>query len=184
MVLPVNIDTVYADDGADASVKLHQQHHDTIHAAINTLTAGRAAFVRYTTGNITLNSNVWANMPSLGTCAVAAAVGDILEASVNLRVGTENVALSFDVVSEVSASPVNSFGSGAAAPGQPSGWSATAAQASSITGSVMYTVQSGDISGGTVTCRLRYFGASATNRTASASATSGIHFSVKNLGPA
>jgi hypothetical protein len=34
MVLPVNIDSTYADTG-DASVALHQQHHDTIHAFVN-----------------------------------------------------------------------------------------------------------------------------------------------------
>ena len=33
--LPVNIDSTYADDGGDASVKTHQQHHDTIHTAVN-----------------------------------------------------------------------------------------------------------------------------------------------------
>ncbi len=32
--LPVNLDTTYADSGTDASVKLHQQHHDTLHAAV------------------------------------------------------------------------------------------------------------------------------------------------------
>lgn len=37
MVLPTNIDSVYADDGGDASVKEHQQHHDEIHAAVNAL---------------------------------------------------------------------------------------------------------------------------------------------------
>lgn len=35
MTLPVNIDSTYADDGGDASVALHQQHHDEIHAAVN-----------------------------------------------------------------------------------------------------------------------------------------------------
>jgi hypothetical protein len=37
MVLPVNIDSTYADSGTDASVALHQQHHDTIHAGVNSL---------------------------------------------------------------------------------------------------------------------------------------------------
>lgn len=35
--LPVNIDTTYADSGSDASVKVHQQHHDTIHSLLNLL---------------------------------------------------------------------------------------------------------------------------------------------------
>ena len=34
--LPVNIDTTYSDAG-DASVKLHQQYHDTVHAYVNKL---------------------------------------------------------------------------------------------------------------------------------------------------
>lgn len=33
--LPVNVDTTYADDAGDASVKTHQQHHDEIHAFVN-----------------------------------------------------------------------------------------------------------------------------------------------------
>lgn len=35
MPLPVNVDTTYADDGGDASVKTHQQHHDIVHGAVN-----------------------------------------------------------------------------------------------------------------------------------------------------
>lgn len=35
MVLPVNIDSSYADDGTDGSVALHQQNHDQIHAFVN-----------------------------------------------------------------------------------------------------------------------------------------------------
>lgn len=35
MPLPVNIDTTYADDATQPGVKLHQQHHDTIHAFVN-----------------------------------------------------------------------------------------------------------------------------------------------------
>lgn len=38
--LPVTIDSTYADSGTDASVKLHQQHHDALHALYNTQIAG------------------------------------------------------------------------------------------------------------------------------------------------
>lgn len=34
--LPVNIDTTYADTG-DASVKIHQQHHDLLHGIANAI---------------------------------------------------------------------------------------------------------------------------------------------------
>lgn len=37
MTLPVNVDATYADTG-DPSRKLHQQHHDTIHAFVNDAT--------------------------------------------------------------------------------------------------------------------------------------------------
>lgn len=33
--LPVNIDTTYADSASDASVALHQQHHDALHGTYN-----------------------------------------------------------------------------------------------------------------------------------------------------
>lgn len=33
--LPVNIDSTYADNGGDASVKIHQQHHDSLHGIAN-----------------------------------------------------------------------------------------------------------------------------------------------------
>ena len=33
--LPANIDTTYADSGTDLSVKVHQQHHDLVHAYVN-----------------------------------------------------------------------------------------------------------------------------------------------------
>lgn len=33
--LPVNVDSTYSDDTGDASVKLHQQHHDSIHTIAN-----------------------------------------------------------------------------------------------------------------------------------------------------
>lgn len=33
--LPVNIDATYPDSGTDPSDKIHQQHHDAIHAIVN-----------------------------------------------------------------------------------------------------------------------------------------------------
>lgn len=35
MVLPENIDATYGDNAGDATVQLHQQHHDEIHATLN-----------------------------------------------------------------------------------------------------------------------------------------------------
>ena len=41
--LPVNVDSAYADDGADATVKLHQQHHDVLHGFANEFDTGTRA---------------------------------------------------------------------------------------------------------------------------------------------
>lgn len=41
--LPVNIDASYLDDGTDASVQAHQEHHDAIHALYNNLVGSGAA---------------------------------------------------------------------------------------------------------------------------------------------
>jgi hypothetical protein len=52
--LPVNIDTTYADTG-DASVKLHQQHHDALHGIINdfdTAVVGTSGFVPVGNGTV------------------------------------------------------------------------------------------------------------------------------------
>jgi len=45
MVLPVNIDTSYPDDPLTPSRKVHQQHHDTVHADINGIRAAYDAAV-------------------------------------------------------------------------------------------------------------------------------------------
>lgn len=37
MALPIDVDASFADDTQDPGVKAHQQHHDEIHAAINSL---------------------------------------------------------------------------------------------------------------------------------------------------
>jgi hypothetical protein len=53
--LPINVDTTYGDNPNDASVKLHQQHHDTIHGAID---AFDTAFATGSTGDVlTRNSS-------------------------------------------------------------------------------------------------------------------------------
>lgn len=40
MVLSTSVDATYSDDGSDASVKQHQQDHDTIHTAVNAAAGG------------------------------------------------------------------------------------------------------------------------------------------------
>lgn len=55
MPLPVNIDSTYADDGGDATVALHQQHHDEIHAFVN---AGGSS--NPLDGNVVISTRIFA----------------------------------------------------------------------------------------------------------------------------
>jgi hypothetical protein len=53
--LPVNVDTSYADSGTDASVQLHQAHHDAVHNVVNdfdTANAASAGFVPVGNGTV------------------------------------------------------------------------------------------------------------------------------------
>jgi hypothetical protein len=74
MPLPVNIDSTYADDGSDASVQAHQQHHDVIHQFVNSgpfapSITGAAAATRYVGGTTS-------GAPASGTFAVGDLVVD------------------------------------------------------------------------------------------------------------
>lgn len=53
--LPINIDTTYPDSATDASQKLHQQQHDSIHGIVNqfdTANASSAGFVPVGDGSV------------------------------------------------------------------------------------------------------------------------------------
>lgn len=53
--LPVSIDTTYADSNTDASVKVHQQHHDLIHTVVNvfdTANLAQSGFVPVGNGTV------------------------------------------------------------------------------------------------------------------------------------
>lgn len=91
--LPVNIDTTYADDGSDASVQLHQAHHDAIHAIVNAIdTAVPSAAV--------LLAGVVANNQTVSYTLVLADAGKVVEVNnagaVNLTVPL-NASVAFPV---------------------------------------------------------------------------------------
>jgi hypothetical protein len=53
--LPVNVDTTYANSGTDASVKVHQQHHDAVHNVVNDFdiaNSGTAGYVPIGNGTV------------------------------------------------------------------------------------------------------------------------------------
>ena len=138
---------------------------------------------------LTLNSTSWANMPTIASLTIPAAVGDVLEALVETNVDTAASAVFLDAVTEVGGTPTNSFGTGGAALTSTTGdgvrgWVLPVNVSDRISGSAFYTVQSGDISGGNVTVRFRYKTSIATARSIYGDSTAGSFFSVKNLGPA
>lgn len=120
---------------------------------------------------------------------VPAYAGDVLEATLAMRLGGELVAVTFDVYTMVSGSRTNPFGGGlsasnAGALGESAWYAESNANGASRAGSSYYVVQSGDIASGLVTLRPHYVTTSATNRTLFSSSTLPFKFFVKNLGPA
>lgn len=143
--------------------------------------SGDAAVVRVTSGDISVPQPTMATL-GISDITIAATAGDYLEIGVSCR-STDSDADSWglDVATMVSGSPVNflSSHSGTADTTGVGGWYGGVSNPRSVTGSVLYVVQSGDISGGNVTLRL--FGrASGGGKTIAASATGALEFWAKN----
>ena len=151
--------------------------------------SNRYARAKSTAGVITANSTTWANVNTALDLTLNAATGDVIEFAISAGVGSQAVAMGFDVVSVVSAAAVNSFGMDAAAPanwatfGGPSGWYSAGSAEQSVTGSIFRTLVAGDISSGTVLMRLRYATGTATNRSIFASSVNPIEVWARNHGP-
>lgn len=133
--------------------------------------ATTANFVRNNRAStdIVLNSTTWANVDTALDIVLPAIVGTWVEVGLSCALGTSAVAVSFDAVSLVAGSPVNSLGE-AAAPNNSydgvSGWHcANTAANIKASGSIIYQAVSGDLSGGNITLRLRYRTGAASNRT-------------------
>lgn len=143
---------------------------------------------RRTSGNLTLNSTNWANVDTGLDITLDAQVGDDIEVGINALAGTEAQILFLDVVSLVSAAPVNSFGKQGAvttapAPNGIAGWRGAASMETVLGSPVHKTLVAGDISSGKVTLRLRY--SVPGNKTLYADGTNWtLEFWAKNLGPA
>ncbi len=152
-------------------------------------------FFTRTVGNLSLvpAGNIWADLPTIGAtwdAALTAAIGDVIE--VGLSATSDHIAGTntfFDVFSMISGAVVNSFASGVAAintsTGISSWWHSNAIAGQKSAGSVMYTLQAGDISGGIVIARLRYRNDGTTAaRNLYGTAAMPLQFWAKNLGPA
>lgn len=133
---------------------------------------GRHAFARATrtAGNLTLNNTSWTDVDGSNLdVTVLAAAGDIVEYGiVGEWSGGQAVQGRLDAVTMVAGSPVNSVSSGGAAPTTGEfgvgAWGGPPSVARGLSGSVPYTVQAGDISGGCVTFRLRFRTDTAANK--------------------
>lgn len=92
--LPVNLDTTYADDGGDATVQLHQAHHDAVHAIVN------AIDTTVPSTPVLLAGVVGNNQTGTSYTLVAADAGKVVElnnaAAISLQVPT-NASVAFPV---------------------------------------------------------------------------------------
>jgi hypothetical protein len=145
---------------------------------------------RRTAGDITLNANAaWADLPTIGTTwdiTLAAQVGDVIEAGLSGVIDSAVTISYFDVVTIVAGVATNSFGSGttpANANKGVMGWYCATTVLNNLTGSVLYTLASGDLSAGLVTVRLRSQNSNATTRNLHGTVDFPLAFWAKNLGP-
>ena len=144
------------------------------------------AIQRYTAGNITLNNTSWTDVPGPADLVVDASNGDLLDVGLSCLWGAETPEVYLDFATRVSGAPVNyiSGGAGGASNRGVVGWQSAGAAAENhfSQGSIPYVVQAGDISGGTVTLRLRFRGSAGSNKTLFATSDIPLHLFVKNLG--
>jgi hypothetical protein len=135
-----------------------------------------------TSGNITLSAavNTIADLDTTLDITLAAAAGDEIEVGIMGLSGAGGEG-SMDVATVVAGSPVSYFGGLAAGTGNgPWHWSPND---SMFSGSLMKTLAAGDVSGGTVTLRLRYQNWDGTTKILYASTATPLQFWAKNLGP-
>lgn len=144
-------------------------------------------FAQRTAGNITTNNTSWTDVTGPLEVTVSASTADRLECCISGGAyGTEAVTLNLTMMSIVSASPVNDIATGTSPSNTTLGvgaWRAASGAPTAFGGGMIYAVQAGDISGGSVTLRLRYRSSSATNRVLTASDPP-LFIYVKNLGAA
>jgi hypothetical protein len=149
----------------------------------------RYARFKRTAGDLTLNGTSWADLPTIGTTGdltLNATAGDVVEVSISALWGAESPDGFLDFVTIVAGSPVNAFGIDGTPNNSSSGivaWRGIGSRYDMPSGSFYRTLVSGDISGGTVTLRLRCKTGSASNRTLFASTNITLEYWARNLGP-
>jgi len=145
----------------------------------------RIAFATKTSGNTSIDQNVWTAVDTSLDLTIPGEELDVIEVGVNMGLGNEAVDSYFDAATIVSAAPVNWVGSSAGNVSNNGliGWAATASLYQYRSGGAYYQLTSGDVSDGFTTVRLMYRNASATSRTLYSSTVSPFQWYVKNHGP-
>lgn len=140
------------------------------------------AWARRSSGDISLNSATYVDLDTGTDLVLNAAVGDVIEVTPQISWSGGSTYCVIDVVTVVSSSPVNSVVTGGAPSTSNSGgaWSLGATNRGVVAGPRMYTIQSGDLSSGTVRLRLRARGSAVTVFAAS---DPDLYWQAKNLGP-
>jgi hypothetical protein len=147
----------------------------------------RFATARRTTGNVTLNSTSWANVDTALDLTLGGSAGDVIEATLSALWNADAVQACLDVVTVVSAAPVNSFATGTTVTASTlqgvGAWIGNSGIQADLSGSFFYTLVAGDISGGNVLLRLRYRTTTAANKTLIATTDVPFVFFARNHGP-
>lgn len=135
-------------------------------------------------GDISTASSSWADLDSNLDLTVTAKAGDVLLITLSARWSNEAVSTGVDAATMVSGSPVNyiSGGAGGASHFGVQGWFAAGSVNATTGTAILYTVQAGDVSAGTVTLRLRYRGSTSGTHTMKGDSNNPIQFGVVNLG--
>jgi hypothetical protein len=129
---------------------------------------GDYAEAKRTAGSYVLNGTSWADLDTGLDLVLAAAIDDVVEYSLTGLSQNEASDALLDVVTVVAGSPVTSFATRGAVRNTGQGvlaWRLNTGAATSFGGSAFYKLASGDISGGTVTLRLRRRTLTASNKT-------------------
>lgn len=144
------------------------------------------ATAKRTSGDQTLNNTSWTNLDTGTDLTLTAATGDWIEVGWGGCCNGGAVNLAFDAATIVGGSPVNyvSGGAGGAANLGVGAWisGSNGGNGTTTGGAVLYQLVSGDISGGTVTLRMRYRSGTATNKVLNASTALPWAWYAKNLG--
>ena len=140
--------------------------------------------VKYVGGTYTLSSTTWANVHASNLdLTLAAVAGDVIEVGLSALGGNQNAELYLDAATIVSAAAVNYVGTaGGGTERGVQAWFLDNSINASAGGSVLYTVQAGDVSGGNVTVRLYYRASAAASKELFATSAIPLHFWMKNLG--